>query len=71
MKREVHRIDQGLANAVKRNELEDLRADMDDRHQENRDSMAEIKQGVTDTHRRIDDLYNYLASGHPNPRRRT
>lgn len=63
VKREVKRIDHSLANAVKRDELERLREDMDDRHEENRGDLTEIKEGVNMTHRRIDELYRDLFPG--------
>ena len=66
VKREVRRIDQGLANAVKRSELEQLRADMRREHQENISRLDRIETaidtGITGTHRRIDDLYKELIN---------
>jgi hypothetical protein len=37
-----------------------LRDDMERRHKENIDRLDRIETGVTDTHRRIDDLYRDL-----------
>ena len=66
VKREVKRIDEGLANAVKRSELEQLRADMRREHQENIGRLDRIETaidtGITGTHRRIDDLYKELIN---------
>lgn len=66
VKREVKRIDEGLAHAVKRSELEQLRADMRREHQENLGRLDRIESaidtGITGTHRRIDDLYKELIN---------
>ena len=60
VRREVTRVDKALADAVKRPELEQLRKDSDKRHAENRADLREIKDGVRQTHSRIDDLYKEL-----------
>lgn len=39
------------------------KADMNQRHQENLERLDRIETGVTDTHRRIDDLYRDLMVG--------
>lgn len=66
VKREVKRIDDGLADAVKRSEFEKLRTDMREEHQENIGRLERIEKaidsGITGTHRRIDDLYKELIS---------
>lgn len=63
VRREVKRIDEALAEAVKRNELDQLRQESDARHRENKSTMGEIKQTVSETHRRIDQLYRDLFPG--------
>lgn len=57
VKREVARIDKALAGAVRRDELKQLRQDMDRRHEENSGRLERIETGVTGTHQRIDQLY--------------
>lgn len=59
-KREVRRIDEALAESVRRPELEQLRKDMDSRHGENIDRLDRIETTTTGTHKRIDDLYRDL-----------
>lgn len=65
MKREVKRIDEGLAHAVKRSELEQLRADMRNEHRENVGRLDGIERkidtGITGTHQRIDRIFEKLA----------
>lgn len=56
-KREVRRIDRALAESVRRTEFEQLRKDMDRRHDENIDRLDRIDEATTGTHKRIDDLY--------------
>lgn len=58
--RELARIDKAIADSVKRDEFNQLREDMDGRHQENKETLGEIKEGITGTHRRMDDLYQKL-----------
>lgn len=57
VKREVRRIDKALEGAVRRDELKQLREDMDRRHEENSGRLGRIETGVTGTHQRIDQLY--------------
>lgn len=61
--RELARIDKAIAESVKRAELEQFRQDQRKEHEENKATLREIKDGVTDTHRRIDDLYRDLIPG--------
>lgn len=59
-RREVKRIDQALADSVRRPELEQLRKDQDGRHGENIDRLVRIEVATTGTHKRIDELYRDL-----------
>jgi uncharacterized membrane-anchored protein YjiN (DUF445 family) len=70
-KRELSRIDKAMEESVRRDELTQLRADIDRRHQEsahrqdkrheeNTDRLDRIETGVTGTHQRIDQLYRDL-----------
>lgn len=56
-KREVRRIDRALTESVRRTEFEQLRKDMDRRHDENIGRLDRIDTATTGTHKRIDDLY--------------
>lgn len=58
--RELARIDKAIADSVKRDEFNQLRRDMDGRHQENKGTLGEIKEGIAGTHSRIDALYQKL-----------
>jgi hypothetical protein len=66
VRREVKRIDEGLADAVKRSEFEQMRADLRQEHRENTGRLERIEKaidnGITGTHRRIDDLYKELIN---------
>lgn len=61
VKREVTRIDRALAQAVRRDELRQLREDMDRRHDENLARLDRIEEsmesGNTGIHQRIDELF--------------
>jgi hypothetical protein len=48
------------ANTVRREELEDLRADLRGEHEENSRRLDRIESGVTGTHKRLDELYRDL-----------
>lgn len=50
------------ATAVRKDELAQLRADMDRRHTENSTKLDNINEGVTGTHRRIDELYRDIPN---------
>lgn len=58
--RELSRIDRAIAESVKRDEFNALRADMDRRHNENVTKLDNIDSGITGTHQRIDALYRDL-----------
>lgn len=58
--RELARIDKAIADSVKRDEFNSLRADMDRRHSENVAKLDNIDEGITGTHQRIDALYRDL-----------
>lgn len=71
IKREFKRIDDAIAASVRRDELSQLRADMekrhteiidrqDKRHAENTNRLERIETTATSTHRRIDELYRDL-----------
>lgn len=54
------RLDKLEATAVRKGELEQLRDDMERRHDQNTAKLDSIDAGITGTHRRIDDLYRDL-----------
>lgn len=54
------RLDKLEEAAVRRSEFEQLREDMNVRHEENRQKLDDIMETATGTHRRIDDLYRDL-----------
>jgi len=54
------RLEKLESDAVRRQEFSQLRADMDSRHHENTSKLDSINEGITGTHRRIDDLYRDL-----------
>lgn len=56
----VRRLEQLEAAAARKQEIEQLREDMDRRHDQNITTLGEIKDAVTGTHQRIDDLYTQL-----------
>ena len=58
--RELSRIDRAIAESVKRDEFNALRADMGRRHNENVTKLDNINSGITGTHQRIDALYRDL-----------
>ncbi len=58
--RELSRIDKAIAESVTRNELEQFRIDQRQEHEENKNTLREIKDGITGTHQRIDTLYRDL-----------
>lgn len=57
-KREMARIDEALKDSVRRAEFEQLRGDLRREHLENSGRLERIENGVTGTHKRIDDLYS-------------
>lgn len=59
-RREVNRIDRAIADSVRKQELSQLRLDMDQRHRENVERLDRIEAATTGTHSRIDDLYRDL-----------
>lgn len=63
VKREITRIDKQLANTVRRDELQQIRRDMDRRHEENLERLDRIDTATTGTHKRIDQLYDKLITG--------
>lgn len=56
----VKRLEALEGTAVRKEELKQLRTDMDRRHTENSAKLDNIDKGITGTHRRIDDLYRDL-----------
>jgi len=54
------RLDKLEADAVRRDEFDQLREDMNARHAENTKKLDDIMETATGTHRRIDDLYRDL-----------
>jgi hypothetical protein len=63
VKREIKRIDLALADSVRKQEFEQLREDMNERHRENLDRLDRIDTATTGTHQRIDQLYrDWIAS---------
>lgn len=59
-RRELKRLDESIKDSVKRQEFDQLRKDMDTRHQENIGRLDQIGETAIQTHRRIDDLYRDL-----------
>jgi hypothetical protein len=53
-RRELRRLDKAIENSVRRREFEQLREDMDERHQENLQRLDKIDTAVTGTHQRVD-----------------
>lgn len=60
VKRELSRIDKAVDDMVRKDELQQLREDMDQRHQENLGRLDRIDTATTGTHQRIDQLYRDL-----------
>lgn len=56
----ARRLEKLESDAVRRQEFSQLRADMDSRHHENTEKLDSITEGITGTHRRIDDIYRDL-----------
>lgn len=56
----VKRLEALEGTAVRKDELAQLRTDMERRHGENTAKLDNIDEGITGTHRRIDDLYRDL-----------
>lgn len=56
----TRRLDVLEAAAVRKHEFEQLRDDMERRHDENRETLAQIAEATTGTHARIDELYRDL-----------
>jgi len=42
--------------------IDELRDDIERRHEENRETFDKIESGITGTHRRLDDLYRDLIN---------
>lgn len=59
-KKQEKRLDALEADAVRKDELQQLREDMEHRHDENRELLARIDASTTGTHQRIDQLYRDL-----------
>jgi hypothetical protein len=59
-KRQERRLDALEADAVRKDEIKQLRQDMQARHEENRETLARIDASTTGTHERIDALYRDL-----------
>lgn len=51
------------ATAVRKEDIQQLRDDMERRHDENRETLARIDASTTGTHKRIDQLYRDLNRG--------
>lgn len=49
-------------NAIRKDDLDKLRGEFAQRHEENSEKLNSIDSGVTSTHRRIDDLYRDLMN---------
>jgi len=49
-------------DAVRRGDLDQLREEWRDRHEENSDKLTNIESGIRETHGRIDELYRDLIS---------
>jgi hypothetical protein len=54
------RLDKLESDAVRRSEFDQLREDMNQRHEQNTKKLDDIMETATGTHRRIDDLYRDL-----------
>jgi TolA-binding protein len=59
-KKQEKRLEALESEMVRRSELEQLREDMREEHQENSSRLDRIETGVTSTHKRLDDLYRDL-----------
>lgn len=60
VKRYVDKVERLEADAVRRDEIDQLREDMNARHAENTKKLDDIMDATSGTHRRIDDLYRDL-----------
>lgn len=62
--KQERRLAQLEADAVRRTEFDRLRSELREEHMENSDRLdrieEEIRQGITGTHKRLDDLYRDL-----------